>query len=99
MVQAVGTACAKALSLSYRCITALLSHCSGVSHLLGGVHPWSLALGADTSSERCSENSTPVSTVTTLISSFVSMKTVKAVGPAAQQWLWVFPFKLGKAAA
>lgn len=62
--------------------------------------PLGALLWAPTLAQNGAQKTAPVSTVTTLISSFfVSMKTMKAVGPAAQQWLWVFPSKLGKAAA
>lgn len=83
--------CARALSLSYSCVTVLwFSHLQTGS--VPGVWPprrvWALVLAA--------QKKAPSFYTATLIS---NMQTVKGRGPAAGQWLQVHPFGLGKTTA
>lgn len=89
----------KVLSLSYSCITMLLFCHRQTGPIPGALPPWQLwALVLAWS--RCSERGSPLSTTATLISDiFISVKKMKARGPAARQWLWVLLSGLGKTTA
>ena len=61
--------------------------------IIPGAPLWAPALTGNSAQKTAS-----VSTTAALISNlFISTETPKAMGPAVQRWLWVLPFKLGRA--
>lgn len=82
----------KVLSLSYRCITMLL-FCHRQTGPMPGAFASLAALGTGARLEQVLRSGSPLSTTATLVR---NMKTVKARGPAARQWLWVLLSRLGK---